>query len=251
MHKKLQQFFAAKWMLQNRGLDGIESALNDKTGATIKPGVLIFIAGLLGEDKDDKRLLPFLKIFTKSVSTTFVEDSCYCEEMDAFLACVAEAWNEKNAPAILPFCEGFEPFKKLQTFSSFPSIMTCGAANGLSLLMRKLRIEKLHLSGILIFESVAKIIASKCLENNSMIKCVNFSHCCLSSNAMIIVCQAFMSMGRLEDLDLSCCNIGKEGLKLLAEVLQHGLVKSLQLGSQYERVTTKVIMTLTTYKLIG
>ncbi len=227
VHEKLQQYFAARWSVKNRSLE----VFFHNTPSS----VLIFTAGLLAEKKDD-RLLQFLEMLTKPVSETFFQDSCYCNTMDPFLASVAEAWTEETSETILSLCTGFEPFKKTNTPNGYPLELSYSAAQGLGLIVRKLELSKLNLSAIMISPSAAKIIASKCLQGNSMLKSVKFNRSCLSSHAVKAVCTAFASMLRLEEVDLSCCHFGDEGVYAIANLIQHGEcgITSLQLGKDLE-----------------
>ena len=213
--------------MENWEIEKLKSCLS-----TIPASVLIFIAGLLAEKKDG-RLLQFLKMLTISMSETFFKDSCYCNTMDLFLACVAEAWNEQTCKAILDLCKSLEPFRGTKTPDGLPLHMSHGAALGLALIVRKLKVTKLNLSAIIISLPEAKIIASECLKGNSTLKSVKFSYTCLRSEAVRIVSDSCAGMLRLEEIDLSCCHCGDEGLYAIARLIEHGKgeILSLQLAS--------------------
>ena len=229
-HRKLQEYFAARQKVENWDLEELKRSLG-----TIPAPVLIFIAGLLAEKKD-RRLLEFLEMLTISLSGTFFQDSCFCDTMDLFLACVAEAWNKQTSKAILDLCKGFEPFKGTKSPSGFPLQMSHGAAHGLALIVRGLRVSKLNLNAIIISPSEARVIASKCLQGNGMLKSIKFSHSFLCSEGVKTVCAACASMPKLEELDLSCSHFGNEGLQAVADLIKHGQhgMKSLQLDNHLE-----------------
>ena len=205
-------------------MEGLIDWLVEKS---LPPSVCLFLAGLLAENNDE-RLFQFLKELTKS---SFFQESCCCNRMDLFLACSAEAWNERNCKEILNICAGIEPFKSTKTPNNFPLVMSRGAAQGLGYIVPKLQLTALNLSGIIISHPEAKIIASKCFHKRSKLKSVKFSHSCLSSNSVQVICEALAEMLKLEEVDLSLCSLGTNGLKAVANLIlkAKGELKSLHL----------------------
>ena len=205
-------------------MEGLMDWLMEKS---LPLSVCLFLAGLLAEN-DEKRLFQFLKEFTK---LPFFQESCCCDRMDLFLACLAEAWNERNSEEILNICTGIEPFKSTKTPNNFPLVMSHGAAQGLGYIVPNLELTALNLSGIIIRYPEAKIIASKCFHKRSKLKSVKFSHSCLSSNSVQVICEALAAMLKLEEVDLSLCSLRTIGLKAVANLILNakGEIKSLHL----------------------
>ena len=232
-HDKLKLYFMARWIDNRCNQERLEGHL--KTIQSSYPAALILVAGLKVETKNHTLLLQFLvALTTKSMCENFFEDSCYCKTMDLFLACIAEAWTEKNSSAILELCKELKPFRKNKTPNGYPLKMSHGAAQGLGLIVRMLELSSLNLSGILIPLSEVKVIASKCLWKNNMLESVTFSHSCLSPDAVEVVCIAFSTMLRLEEVNLSCCNLGDKGLLAVAELVKTGQIVTLKLADHLE-----------------
>lgn len=226
----LQLYFAARRIVNHWNQEKLERFL--ETIESSHPAVLTLVAGLMAE-KEDGTLFRFLKALTKSTCENFFEDSCYCKRMDLFLACIAEAWTEKNSKPILQLCKDLKPFRKNKTPNGYPLEMSHGAAQALGLIVRELtELTSLNLSGILIPLWEVKLIASKCLQNNNMLESVTFSHSCLCPDAVQTVCTAFSTMLRLEEVNLSCCNFGDKGLIAVAHLVRKcsGQIVALQLA---------------------
>ena len=216
-HYKLQLFFIARWIVNNWDKKQLERLL--KTIPSSDPAFPTLVAGVLAEKKDSTSV-QFLEALTKSTCESFIEDSCYCKRTDLFLACIAEAWTKKNSEPILKLCKGFKPFRKNKTPNGFPLEMSHGAAQALGLIVKKLSLTSLNLSGILIPLSAVKVIASECLQKNNLLESVTFSHSCLCPDAVETVCAAFSTMHRLKEVNLSCCNFGDKGLKAVADFVK-------------------------------
>ena len=234
-HDKLRLYFMARWIDNRCNQERLEGHL--KTIQSSYPAALILVAGLKAERKNHSLLLQFLEALTTKSTTSkanFFEDSCYCKTMDLFLACIAEAWTEKNSDVILKLCKELKPFRKNKTPNGYPLKMSHGAAQGLGLLVRKLELSSLNLSGILIPLSEVKEIASKSLWKNNMLESVTFSHSCLCPDAVEVVCTAFSTMLRLKEVNLSCCNLGDKGLLAVAELVKNGPIVTLKLADHLE-----------------
>ena len=240
-HKKIQEYFAAKWIVENWSSKNAHDSLNKMMNDSEFPlysSVLVFIAGLLANKKD--LLDKFLDDFFETVKE-FLEQSCYCKKMDLLFAILAETWKEEDSEKILKLVQGIEPFKKTKAPNAFPLDMSYRAAQGLALIVRKIQTTRLDLSGIMISNDVAKVIAVKCLKKNCKLKSVKFNHSYLYPDGIKVVCDAFKSMVSLEEIDLTACNFANEGLLAIADLLVNGNhgITSLQLGNHLHRPVEK------------
>lgn len=157
--------------------------------------------------------------------------------MDTFLACLAEAWTNEKSPEILDICKDINLFRKTEeTFE-----MSGGAVQGLALLVKKLKVEKLNLNGIIISSSNAKLIASECLTKNNFLKIVKLKSF-LSPDAVAAICEGLSDMLHIGSIDLSCCHYSDQGLQAIANLLHgnKGAIKHLHLGNCFDIEHTKV-----------
>lgn len=248
-HKSIQEFLATKWLVKNWSSTmprEVATMLEDVNIAKFH-SILVFIAGLLSNEPDKSLLSEFIqRLSTSSCQESFLEKGHYCYRMQILLECCYEAWQEESGKCLKSSVvteviqnqiEGINLFTKVITPGAFPPIMSSAELEGLSLIITTMKLSTLDMSGILLQENKARILADKCLKNNCFLKCVKFSNCCLSPHAVETICLALESMPKLEIVDLSRCNLSDKGLTAVAHLLENSksTIRTLQLGDYCDR----------------
>ena len=245
-HKSIQEFVAAKWLVKNWNTEEVSkevSAMLEDTNITKFHSILVFVAGLLSCELNQDHLLKFIERLSNG-KYNFLQEGYYGYRMQLLLESCCEAWQKESddeessiAKGILSLTKTKELFRKVITPCELP-FMGVAEVEGLSLVMPKLGLTSLNLSGIWIQEREAEILANDCLHSNRSLTSVKFSHCCLCPGVVEIICKALETMPKLEKVDLSCNNLSSKGLTAVARLLNCSptpTVKVLWLDNDFDK----------------